>query len=41
MRNLIDANEVPFPNSNEASKATGDFRSKLIVKTVALAKQKE
>jgi hypothetical protein len=32
---------VPTPNSYEASRPTGDFRSVLIAKTVALDKQKE
>jgi hypothetical protein len=41
MRNLVDAKEVPTPISYEAPKSTGDFRSELIAKTVALAKQKE
>lgn len=41
MRNLVDAKEVPTPSSYEASRPTGDFRSELIAKTVALAKQKE
>jgi len=41
MRNLVNAKEVPTPNSYEASRANGDFRSELIAKTVALAKQKE
>jgi hypothetical protein len=41
MRNLVDAKEVPSPISYEAPKSTGDFRSELIAKTVALAKQKE
>ena len=41
MRNLVDAKEVPTPSSYETSRPTGDFRSELIAKTVALAKQKE
>jgi len=41
MRNLVDAKEVLTPNSYQASRATGDFRSEIIAKTVALAKQKE
>jgi hypothetical protein len=41
MRNLVDAKEVPTPISYEAPKSIDDFRSELIAKTVALAKQKE
>ena len=41
MRNLVVAKEVPTPNTYQTQKPTGDFRSELIAKTVALAKQKE
>lgn len=38
MKDLVEAKETPTPISYNQPKPTGDFRSDLIAKTVALAK---